>query len=193
MALPDVGQAQALASEFGRLLEERRPASVAVLGCSGGNGLERVDPAVTTRVVALDLNPAYVEATRVRFDRRFRAFEPVVCDVALAGEAPFRPVEFLFAGLVLEYVSLPAGLRFVRSGLERGGLFGCITQQASETLERVSPSPFSSLAALAPHMRLHAPGEVARRAGECGLRVEGLRTLLMPNGKVLVSQVFSAA
>jgi len=36
------------------------PSSVAMLGCAGGNGLERVDPGVTTRVVAVDIHLSYL-------------------------------------------------------------------------------------------------------------------------------------
>jgi hypothetical protein len=73
MALPQVGQAAALASEFERLLREHRPAAVALLGCAGGNGLERVDPATTQRVVAPDLNPGYVAGAATACDLQLRS------------------------------------------------------------------------------------------------------------------------
>ena len=43
----------------------RSPASVAILGIAGGNGLEHVDPSVTSRGVGLDLNPQYPDVTRL--------------------------------------------------------------------------------------------------------------------------------
>ncbi len=192
MSLPAVAQAPALASELESLLRQHRPASVAVLGCSGGNGLERVDPAVTRRVVALDINPTYVDAASSRFGRSFAVFEPIVCDVAMAEAAPFPPVELLFAGLLLEYLPLVPALRFIRSGLERGGIFGCVVQQESESLDRVSPSPYASLSLLSSYMKLLSPQDVVRAAESCGLRAVRERVLQMPNGKVLVSQVYEA-
>jgi hypothetical protein len=192
MSLPYVAQAPALALELESLLRQHRPASVAVLGCSGGNGLERVDPAVTRRVVALDINPTYVETASSRFGHSFAVFEPIVCDVAAAEAAPFHPVELLFAGLLLEYVPLVPALQLIRSGLERGGMFACVLQQESESLDHVSPSPYASLSLLSPYMRLLSPQDVVRAAESCGLRAESAHALRMPNGKVLVSQIHEA-
>lgn len=192
MALPQVGQAAALASEFERLLREHRPAAVALLGCAGGNGLERVDPATTQRVVALDLNPGYVEATRRRYATAFTVFTPIVCDLAAAPAAPFAAVELMFAGLVLEYVPLDRALRFMRSGLRAGGVLGCILQQDSASQPLVSASPLESLAPLATCMRILAPQDVAGAAAACDLQLRSTRSLSMPNGKILLSQEYVA-
>ncbi len=106
---------------------------------------------------------------------------------------PFRPVELIFAGLVLEYVPLVPALRFIRSGLESGGIFGCVVQQESESLSRVSPSPFKSLEPLTDHMRMLTPEEVVAAAARTDLRLLGSHTLEMPNGKVLASQAYASS
>ena len=51
MALPDVGQAQAIRKLMASALKEYTPASLAVIGCTPGNGLEHVAPTHTGRVV----------------------------------------------------------------------------------------------------------------------------------------------
>ncbi|RPI77037.1 MAG: hypothetical protein EHM45_10650 [Desulfobacteraceae bacterium] len=43
-ALPQVAQARLLADVFARALGRYSPESVAVLGCAGGSGFERIDP-----------------------------------------------------------------------------------------------------------------------------------------------------
>lgn len=193
MALPDVGQAAALASELADLVRWSRPASLALLGCAGGNGLDHVDPAVTRRVVALDINPDFLEAASRRFAGRFDEFQTTRCDIAAAGSAPFEPVDAIFAGLVLEYVPLVPALRFVRSGLETDGVFVCVIQQESASSPRVSTSPYSdSLSVLSEHIRTLKPEQVIDAAVICGLRFIRSRSLAMPNGKVLVSQTFVA-
>jgi pimeloyl-ACP methyl ester carboxylesterase len=58
MALPSIGQAEMLAAQFALLIKRLRPASVAIVGCAGGNGLNRIDPGQLERVVAIDINPA---------------------------------------------------------------------------------------------------------------------------------------
>lgn len=56
MLAPEVAQLPVLADLFAQALALRRPTSVAVLGVAGGNGLDRVDPALTKRVVGFDCN-----------------------------------------------------------------------------------------------------------------------------------------
>jgi hypothetical protein len=190
MALPEVGQAQALAGEFGRLLREHRPASVALLGCSGGNGLERIDPEVSRRIVAVDIHPGYVETVRQRFGDRLPGLEPVVCDIASSETAPFAPVELVFAGLLLEYVPLRAVLRFVTTALAPGGVFGCVIQLPCASLPEVTPSPYGSLEALAPHIALVDPAQLSDAARESGFALVTSRVAGMPNGKSLLCLVF---
>ena len=71
MALPDIAQAQMLAEQLQQLVASYRPQSVTLLGAAGGNGLSSVDASVVRRVVAVDLNPGYVEACSQRFAGKF--------------------------------------------------------------------------------------------------------------------------
>jgi SAM-dependent methyltransferase len=81
MALPKVAQATLLGEFFERILRERAPASVAILGCAGGNGFDRIDLQVTTRVIGIDINPAYVATARERFERRLPGLDLIVADL----------------------------------------------------------------------------------------------------------------
>lgn len=62
-----IQQSGALSDLFAEAIGFCRPFSIAVLGIAGGNGLDRIDSSVTTRVVGLDLNPLYLEAVRQRY------------------------------------------------------------------------------------------------------------------------------
>src|ERR1700733_5029312 len=66
MSLPEVGQAQMIADELHHAVLRWAPRSIAVIGCAGGNGLERIARGTVERVVAMDVNPDYVERTRAR-------------------------------------------------------------------------------------------------------------------------------
>ncbi len=81
MALPEVAQATLLADVFEKALRKHAPASVSILGCAGGNGFDRIDPQVTTRVVGIDINPAYIAIARDRFQRRLLGLELIVADL----------------------------------------------------------------------------------------------------------------
>jgi hypothetical protein len=149
------------------MLEQHRPRSVAVFGCAGGNGFQWISPDVTERVVEVDINPTYVERLRIRFNGRFPGLELFVGDIQ-TDEVPFRPVELVFAGLVLEYVNVEVVLRRVHSLLVAGGVLGTVVQLPHPASAAVTPSPFRSLQALAAVMHLVPPSrltDLARRHG----------------------------
>ena len=56
MALPHVDQASLLSDVFADALSKYSPRAAAILGCAGGNGLDRVDVKQTERVVCVDIN-----------------------------------------------------------------------------------------------------------------------------------------
>ena len=61
MKSADVQQLDVLSELFAETLAYCHPVSVAVLGMAGGNGLDRVDGAITRRIVGLDVNPLYLD------------------------------------------------------------------------------------------------------------------------------------
>jgi hypothetical protein len=149
MSLPQVGQAQLLAGLVGEFAAAARPGSFALAGCAGGNGLDRLDPSVTRRVAAIDLNPQFVAATAGRFASRFERFESLVGaipDPAIA----FPPVAMLFAGLLFEYVEIEPALAWMFARLEAEGLLVTALQLPNPSMPSVTPSPYTSLESLAP-------------------------------------------
>ena len=161
MALPNVGQAQLLSDVFAGALSKYAPRSVAVLGCAGGNGLDRVSSKVTERVVGVDLNPDYVQQARTRFDHQIPLLELLVGDVQ-TDEFAFAPVELVFAGLLFEYVDAEAVLAKIRAMLCPGGTLLTVVQLPSTAIPEITPSQFASLSALSSVMRL-VPPELLRQ------------------------------
>lgn len=70
MALPTVGRARLIADELDNLVRSHSPASVAIIGCAGGNGFDCLADTTVGRVVGLDLNPQYIEQAQARYERR---------------------------------------------------------------------------------------------------------------------------
>lgn len=192
MALPYVDQARMLAEAFESLLREYRPASVAVIGCAGGNGFERISPVQTKRVVGLDLNPEYITAARNRFNGFFESLELIAGDVQGAAVA-FAPVQLIFAGLVFEYVNPPLVLANLRAGLTPDGVLAVLLQLPSPGKAEVTPSPFDSLKGLSPIMRLVPPADLTRHASGAGLSLLWTRQLDLPSGKTFRLLAFTAA
>ncbi|HET6348663.1 MAG TPA: class I SAM-dependent methyltransferase [Candidatus Krumholzibacteria bacterium] len=189
MALPEVAQAKLLANVLESLLRTHRPRSLAIIGCAGGNGFDRVDPAVTRRVVGIDLNADYIAAARERYGARTRGLELVACDVE-NDELEIEPVDFVYAALVLEYVDVRRVLKRLHALLIPGGMLATVVQLPGSV--PVTPSPFASLETLTPVMHLVDPVVLEETARASGYRGIERRREQSGGGKQFEVQVFLA-
>ena len=189
MSLPSIRQAQMLADQFERLLVRHRPTSVAIVGCAGGNGLERIEFGQVERVVGMDINPEFIEATRARHARRLMCLELHTADVQ-SKTLQFEPVELIFAALLFEYVDVQSALATLRRNCAPRGRMATVLQLFSADQAAVSPSPYGSLGLLAPIIRLVAPAELSRHAQTAGFALEESKTITLPSGKRFELQNF---
>jgi len=191
MSLPGIGQAQMLAAQFEVALERWRPTSVAVVGCAGGNGLDRIDGRSVERLVAIDVNPDYVESTRARHSGRIPSLESICADVQ-SESLTYEPVDFTYAALLFEYVDVRATLRTLKRNSRSGAVMTTVLQLPQSTIAAVSPSPYKSLGALAGVMRLVAPDALCRDAADVGFAVLDSATVELASGKQFCMQNFRA-
>ncbi len=185
MALPEVGQATLLRALMLETLRATSATSLAVLGVAGGNGLESIDPARISRLVALDFNPDYLALCVRRFGNRFPGLEPVLHDLS-TGPPPNAPVDCVFAGLLLEYLSVERFCEMIPGLLNPGGHLGIVIQLPSLLLPGVSETPFTSLGRLAGVFHFVDPAALRQ-----GLEREGFAMLRemrhdLPGGKSFV-------
>lgn len=184
MSSPEVGQLQALSELFGSVIAELRPGSVAVLGCSTGNGFEHISPTVTQRVIGVDINPAYLEILRQRFAVRLPNLALLEGDIA-SPSFQIEPVSLIFAGLVFEYVELDRTLRNIARCLLPGGTLVAALQLPSGVSPQITPTRFASLEALAPIMRLVDVAGFSSACGERGLVRARAERVPLKQGKSL--------
>jgi hypothetical protein len=189
MALRGIEQAQMLADIFAGAVQQFSPKSVAVLGCAGGNGFDRI-PASVSRVVGVDINPGYLAAADARFQGRFASLELLAGDIE-GDEIAFTPVELVFAGLVLEYVSVEPAIARTRSMITTKGHLVTVLQLPSTGSRQVSPSPFASVQTLAAVMRLVPPLALQHAAEANGYAQVESRTVVSAGGKPFQVQVFA--
>jgi len=189
MSLPYVAQAQLLSDAFATTLRDYSPRSVAILGCAGGNGLERIESTVTERVVCIDINPDYIEHVRMRFGRRLRDLELYVGDVQ-TDRLPFSSVELVFAGLLFEYLDVHRALAWIRARLCPTGVLATVVQLPDGGAPEVTPSPYARLSVLSSVMRLVPPEVLRHHAAACGYYLAGAQTLEAAGGKRFQVQVF---
>lgn len=182
MALPEIGQARMLADALEGAVRAHAPSSIAIIGCSGGNGFERLSGTTVERIVGIDINPGYVAAAQARFGTQVPKLALYVADIA---DAPpdIVPVAMIFAGLIFEYVDLRAAMRNLHRLCAPGGTLIAVLQTPSAEATAISPSPYRSLQRLAPAMRLRDAHELKTAAAEAGFALATTATLTLPSGK----------
>lgn len=185
MASPNVGQSRLIADELEALVRTYSPASVAVIGCAGGNGFDRLSGTSATRVVGVDINPAYIEQAR----ERYAGAELYVADIESA-ELLFEPVDLVYVALVLEYVDTGRAMSTLRRHCKQGSVLAVLAQLPHETLAHVSPSPYVSLQKLEPRMRLVAREVIQGQALQAGFVLERSRVVAAAGGKNFSVQEF---
>jgi len=177
-----VAQHQALNRILRETLEDVRPASVLVLGCSTGNGFEHIDPGATSRVVGVDINPNYLQRLRERFPGPAFALELHCTDLS---DHRFEPAAFdlVHAPLVFEYVDWSNVLHGAVAALRTGGALSVVVQLRSSATPAVTPTRFTSLRSLESIFCFVDPEALVTAAVGCGLRLESRRTEHLPSAK----------
>jgi hypothetical protein len=182
MSTPSVGQRPVLGRLLGEILEDVQPAVVLVLGGSTGNGLEHVNPAVTSRVVVVDVNPKYLvrlneHFPNAAFDLDVRSGD--VLDMELEREA----YDLVHAGLLLEYVNWPVLLPRIAVALKPGGVLHVVLQAPSSSTPAVTQTAFTSLRQLESLFRFVEPAALVDEARAAGLNLSARHTEPLPAGK----------
>jgi SAM-dependent methyltransferase len=191
MSLPAVGQAQMIAEQLDRALERWAPTNIAVIGCAGGNGLEKIAERAVERVVAVDVNPAYIERVRTRYAGRLLGLELVCADVQ-SESLTYGPVDFTYAALLFEYVGVLSTLKTLKRNSRPDAVLTAIVQLPHPTIHAVSPSPYKSLGSLASAMTLVAPEILRRAAADVGFAAADSTIIELSSGKRFCVQNFSA-
>jgi len=143
MSLPEVQQLGALADLFAKAVAICSPASVAILGIAGGNGLERIDGKITKRIVGLDVNPDYLKAVRQRH-RGISGLELYCVDLA-EKLVQLEPVQLVHAALVFEHAGTGHCLENALELVAAHGTVSVVLQLPSQLEQSVAPTGIPSM------------------------------------------------
>jgi hypothetical protein len=189
MQSAEVAQLRVLADLFGEALARCRPRSVAILGVAGGNGLERVDPATTERVLGIDFNGSYLEAVRQRHGR-LRGLELHCADLA-EPLVEAEPVQLVHAALIFEHAGMCGCLDNAVSLVAPSGTLSVVLQLPGEPGTEVAATAFPSVQQLRAGFRLIDPAELRGAVQARGLRLQDEVSRPLPGGKGFWMGLFS--
>jgi SAM-dependent methyltransferase len=167
MSAPNVGQLQMLDEIFENVLDEFSPGSLAVLGCTAGNGFQHLVNREFERVVGVDINFTYLAECRAWFIQDIQNLQLICADlneIELA-ESTF---DLIHAALIFEYVDDFVLLKKIFRWLKQDGVVSIVLQLSGEKVDPVSDTPYESLKQLSTFMHLEDVNEFKEKAVAIG-------------------------
>jgi hypothetical protein len=185
-----VAQLEPLADLFSEVLARRQPSSVAILGVAGGNGLDRIDTAVTPRVLGVDIQPEYLDAVRVRFPH-LAGLELIQADLSV-DTVTVSPVQLVHAALVFEHAGTTKCLENAVGLVAEGGSLSVVLQLPSELDHAVGSSQVATVSKFADHFKFVEPEQFSGMVCSRGFHRTHSRTLPVASGKSFWLGVFDS-
>ena len=182
MSSPGVAQQSFLAQTFKESLENHESSSIALLGCSTGNGLEFINKDTTKRITVVDINPEYLKILRQRYEKSVSGLEVMEADLQTC-TIEAQAYSLIFVGLVFEYLDPLILLPRISGWLQPGGVMVTVLQLPVEHLKMVTNSPYASLKKLEPIMKLISLQDFKFMASEAGLKEKEGKIVTLESGK----------
>lgn len=189
MTSSKVQQLGALSDLFAEAISFRRPASLAVLGVAGGNGLDRIDSNLTRRVVGLDINAQYLDSVRRRYSH-LAGLELHCIDLAQQ-VAELQPVELVHAALVFEHAGTGLCLDNAASLVATNGALSIVLQLPASTGQDVGKTGFASIERLASKFSLIDAAQLRAMLQERSFQMKFQSQRSLPAGKEFWMGIFA--
>ncbi len=174
-----VDQLAPLSAIFEEVYAAAQPDRLLVLGCGAGNGLEHVNPAVTKRIVGVDVNLQYLGVARQRFIGLGARLE-LYCTEAEKFRAPPASFDLVHAALLFEYLHPEPLVRRIAEWLAPGGTC-CVVLQLPGGEAPAAPSKPMQIIEKA--MKLVPPDELTRLFEHYGLPLRRSKEVPLKHGK----------
>ena len=189
MSAPNVAQLQMLNKIFADVLNEIQPKSIAVLGCTTGNGFEHLINKKIERIVGVDINPDYISICKKRFQKKLSKLKLICTDLNEA-EFPDSSFDLIHAALVFEYVEVESLLSKISHWLKPRGILSVVLQLPSEISAPVSETQYQSVKVLSPLIKLVDPEEFSEKARKYKLKEVKNYKIKLQSGKSFLVIIF---
>src|SRR5512133_990195 len=168
-----------LAAIFEEVYAATQPDRLLVLGCGTGNGLEHVNPAVTKRIVGVDVNLQYLGVGRQRFIGLGARLELFCSDAEKFRSAP-AAFDLVHAALLFEYLHPEPLVRRIAEWLAPNGTCSVVLQLPGGAGPE---APTKTMQIIQKAMRLVPPEELTRLFEHYGLSQKRAKTVPLRHGK----------
>ena len=181
-----VDQLAPLSAIFQESYLAAQPDRLLLLGCTTGNGLEHVNPAVTKRIVGVDVNLQYLGVARQRYFHLGPRLE-LYCQEAEKFRSPPGSFDLVHAALLFEYLHPEVLVRKIAEWLADQGTCSVVLQLPGG---EGPPAPTKTMQIIQKAMKLVPPDELTRVFEHYGLHRKRTRTVPLEHGKSFWAAAF---
>jgi SAM-dependent methyltransferase len=179
-------QLGALSQLFQEAYLAAQPDRLLVVGCATGNGLEHVNPSITRRAVAVDVNLQYLGIARQRFFHLGPTLE-LYCNELEKFRQAAGSFDMIHAALILEYVQPEVAVRRFAEWLAPGGACSVIVQLPGGT----APAPANrAMQIISKAMHLVEPAGLIALFEDQGMAKRREKIVSLKHGKSLWVGIF---
>ncbi len=182
MSLNSIAQAQYISQLLYENTKEVDARSLAIIGCSGGNGLDKLKKTNVKRVIGVDINPFYLDTAYQRYKYKFDILDFICMDFVNPAFV-FQSVDLIYAALVFEYVDYKAGIISLNKFIKKNGFLSAVLQLSNERMSEICPSPYTSIDLLKNIFKFVCIEEFMDAAKKCGLTIIKTQKVTLSSGK----------
>lgn len=163
---------------------------IAILGIAGGNGLEHIDPSLTSNIFGVDINPKYLKICQDRYPELDGKFIPICIDLN-QDELNLVNIDLLICNLIIEYLGVKRFAELIRGIKYDIKFLSCVIQKnknssfVSHSEAALKLEPLESV-----HVEINE-NLLENEMSKVGLRCIKKETYSLPNGKEFIRMDFS--
>jgi ubiquinone/menaquinone biosynthesis C-methylase UbiE len=182
MSSPQVAQTEMLSELFGKALQNYHPEKIAYLGCTTGNGFEKIDWSKTQMLVGYDINPDFLLLAEENFKQHKNKFK-LICSDLDQDSLENHQFDLVFAALLFEYLRPSILIKKISAILKPGAVLSVVLQLANPSKPAISKTQYKSLEKLSPLLKLVDPKQFKKWATEEGLLLISEEEITSASGK----------
>lgn len=182
MESPEVGQTQMLNEIFKEILDSHNHKSIAVIGCTSGNGFEHVDNNEIDLLFGIDINEEYIHSAKEKYFYFGNKLKLATADIEDYDFGNYK-FDLIHCALIFEYVNVGTVLQKLAAALNPYGKISVVLQLANPGKPAVTVTQYKSLETLSPILNLLNPENFNAVAEKYNLKLIESRIIKLKSGK----------
>ncbi len=158
---------------------------IAILGVSGGNGLEFIKPLETSKVYGIDINSQYLNNCKKRFPQLDNLLELICCDIS-EKDYLLPATDLLICNLIIEYLGEDVFINLIKNNTKNVKIISCVIQKSNKNSFVSNSKQASELNSLLTIYKNIEEKKLCKKMEKINFSLLYKQSYLLPNGKEFI-------